>query len=279
IPGVPSPMRHPERVDVVIFRENTEDVYAGIEWASGSPEAEKVRRFLVDEMGSEIREGSGIGIKPISPFGTKRLVAMALRYALQRGRTGLTLVHKGNIMKYTEGAFREWGYELADEEFGDRTVRESAVWEGEDPGDRIVVGDRIADAMFQQLLLRPDEYDVLAMPNLNGDYMSDAAAAQVGGLGMAPGANIGDEVALFEATHGTAPKYTGQDKVNPGSLILSAVMMLEHMGWQEAADLVVRGLEGAIAAKTVTYDLERQMEGARLVKTSGFAEAIIQHMD
>ncbi|HUG39036.1 MAG TPA: isocitrate dehydrogenase (NADP(+)) [Longimicrobiales bacterium] len=279
IPGVPSPVKEPEKVDVVIFRENTEDVYAGIEWAAGTEEAEKVRRFLVDEMGADIRERSGIGIKPISAFGTKRLVAMALRYALQRHRRSLTLVHKGNIMKFTEGAFREWGYEVAREEFGDRTISEAETWDGAEVGDRLVVKDRIADAMFQQILLRPDEYDVLAMPNLNGDYMSDAAAAQVGGLGMAPGANVGDEVALFEATHGTAPKYAGQDKVNPGSLILSAVMMLEHLDWNEAADLVVRGVEGAIAAKTVTYDLERQMEGARLVKTSGFAAAIIDHMD
>ena len=279
IPGVPSPVREPEKVDVVIFRENTEDVYAGIEWASGTADAEKVRRFLVEEMGAEIREESGIGIKPISPFGTKRLVAMAVRYALQRRRKSVTLVHKGNIMKYTEGAFREWGYEVARDSFGDRTITEAETWDGTEPGDRLIIKDRIADAMFQQILLRPDEYDVLAMPNLNGDYMSDAAAAQVGGLGMAPGANVGDEVALFEATHGTAPKYAGQDKVNPGSLILSAVMMLDHLDWDDAAALVVRGLEGAIAAKTVTYDLERQMEGARLVKTSGFADAIIDHMD
>ncbi|HUE77246.1 MAG TPA: isocitrate dehydrogenase (NADP(+)) [Longimicrobiales bacterium] len=279
IPGVPSPVKEPEKVDVVIFRENTEDVYAGIEWASGTEEAEKVRRFLVDDMGADIREGSGIGIKPISAFGTKRLVAMALRYAIQRGRKSVTLVHKGNIMKFTEGAFREWGYEVAREQFADRTVTEAETWDGAEPGDRIVIKDRIADAMFQQILLRPDEYDVLAMPNLNGDYMSDAAAAQVGGLGMAPGANISDDVALFEATHGTAPKYAGQDKVNPGSLVLSAVMMLEHLGWQQAADLGVRGIEGAIAAKTVTYDLERQMEDARLVSTSGFAGAIIDHMD
>ena len=279
IPGVPSPVREPEKMDVVIFRENTEDVYAGIEWAAGTDEAERVRRYLTEEMGAEIREGSGIGIKPISAFGTKRLVAMAIRYAQQRGRDSVTLVHKGNIMKFTEGAFREWGYEVARERFADATLPESDVWDGADPDGRIVMKDRIADAMFQQILLRPEEYGVLAMPNLNGDYMSDAAAAQVGGLGMAPGANIGDEVALFEATHGTAPKYADQDKVNPGSLILSAVMMLEHLGWQEAADRVVRGIEGAIAAKTVTYDLERQMEGARLLKTSEFAEAIIHHMD
>ncbi len=279
IPGVPSPVKHPEKLDVVIFRENTEDVYAGIEWASGTPEAEKVRHFLVDEMGADIREKSGIGIKPISAFGTKRLVAMAIRYALQRGRDSVTIVHKGNIMKFTEGAFREWGYEVAKEQFADRIVTEAETWKGVEVGSKLLVKDRIADAMFQQILLRPDEYSVVAMPNLNGDYMSDAAAAQVGGLGMAPGANIGDAVALFEATHGTAPKYAGQDKVNPGSLILSAHMMLEHLGWDEAAERVVRGLEGAVAAKTVTYDLERQMEGATLVKTSGFAEAIVDHMD
>jgi isocitrate dehydrogenase len=279
IAGVPSPVREPEKLDVVIFRENTEDVYAGIEWASGSEEAEKVRRFLVDEMGAKIREESGLGIKPISPFGTKRLVGMAIRYAMQRGRDSVTLVHKGNIMKFTEGAFREWGYEVAKEQFGDRTVSEAETWDGADATGKVVIRDRIADAMFQQILLRPDEYSVMAMPNLNGDYMSDAAAAQIGGLGMAPGANMNDEIALFEATHGTAPKYAGQDKVNPGSLILSAVMMLEHLGWNEAADRVVKGLEGAVAARTVTYDLERQMEGATLVGTSGFAEAIVDHMD
>jgi isocitrate dehydrogenase len=252
IPGVPSPVHEPHKVNIVIFRENTEDVYAGIEWASGTPEAEKLRRFLVDEMGADIREASGIGIKPISPFGTKRHVAASIRYALERDRASVTLVHKGNIMKFTEGAFRDWGYEVAK--------------------------DRIADAMFQQVLLRPDEYDVLTTPNLNGDYISDACAAQVGGLGMAPGANVGDEVAVFEATHGTAPKYAGLDKVNPGSLVLSAVMMLEHLKWDEAARLVDRGIEGAVQAKTVTYDLERQMEGATLLKTSEFAEAIVSNM-
>jgi isocitrate dehydrogenase len=278
IKGVPSPMKEPEKLDVVIFRENTEDVYAGIEWASGTPEAEKVRDFLTREMGADIREGSGIGIKPISPFGTKRHVAAAIRYALDRGRRSVTLVHKGNIMKFTEGAFSDWGYEVAREQFADRTIPESRVWDGEDPAGRVVIGDRIADAMFQQVLLRPDEYDVLATPNLNGDYLSDACAAQVGGLGMAPGANVGDEVALFEATHGTAPKYAGQDKVNPGSVILSAVMMLEHMGWDEAARKVEAGIEGAIAARTVTYDLERQMEGATKVSTSEFGERIVEHM-
>jgi len=278
IKGVPSPMKEPEKLDVVIYRENTEDVYAGIEWASGTDEANRVRAFLVDEMGASIREGSGIGIKPISPFGTKRHVAAAIRYSLERNRRSVTLVHKGNIMKFTEGAFRDWGYEVAEEQFADTTVAEPAVWEGADPAGKLLINDRIADAMFQQVLLRPDEYDVLATPNLNGDYLSDACAAQVGGLGMAPGANIGDEIAVFEATHGTAPKYTNLNKVNPGSLILSAVMMLEHLGWNEAAEAVNRGVEGAIDAKTVTYDLERQMEGATTVTTSEFGQAIISHM-
>jgi len=278
IPGVPSPMKRPDLLDVVIYRENTEDVYAGIEWESGTDEAEQVRQFLTKDMGASIREGSGIGIKPISPFGTKRHVEAAIRYAIERGRSSVTLVHKGNIMKFTEGAFRDWGYELAAEKFPDRTIAEERIWDGEDPAGRVVIKDRIADAMFQQVLLRPDEYDVLATPNLNGDYLSDACAAQVGGLGMAPGANIGSEVAVFEATHGTAPKYTNQDKVNPGSLILSAVMMLEHLGWDEAARSVDRGLEGAIAQKTVTYDLERQMEGATKVSTSAFASAIIENI-
>ncbi|MBI4538846.1 MAG: isocitrate dehydrogenase (NADP(+)) [Gemmatimonadetes bacterium] len=277
IPGVPSPVREPEKLDVVIFRENTEDVYAGIEWRAGTPEAERVRCFLQDELGAEIREGSGIGIKPISAFGTKRLVAAAIRYALDRRRDSVTLVHKGNIMKFTEGAFRDWGYEVARERFCEQTIPESDVG-ADGAGTRIVIKDRIADAMFQQVLLRPDEYDVIATPNLNGDYLSDACAAQVGGLGMAPGANVGDEAAVFEATHGTAPKYAGQDKVNPGSLLLSAVMMLEHLHWDEAAALVVKGLEGAIGARTVTYDLERQMEGAKLLRTSEFAEAIVGHM-
>jgi isocitrate dehydrogenase len=277
IPGVPSPVREPQRVNVVIFRENTEDVYAGIEWQGGSPAAEKVRQFLVNEMHADVREASGIGIKPISPYGTKRLVAAAIRYALQRRRRSVTLVHKGNIMKYTEGAFRDWGYEAAREQFGDRTIAEAEL-QG-DAGNRLVIKDRIADSMFQQILLRPDEYDVLATPNLNGDYLSDAAAAQVGGLGMAPGANVGDDAAVFEATHGTAPKYANTDKINPGSLILSGVMMLEHLGWQEAADLVVHGLERTIANKTVTYDLERQMAGATLVSTSRFGQEIARNME
>jgi isocitrate dehydrogenase len=278
IKGTPSPMKEPERLDVVIYRENTEDVYAGIEWASGTPEAEKVRRFLVEEMGSNIRERSGIGIKPISPLGTKRHVAASIRYALERGRASVTLVHKGNIMKFTEGAFRDWGYEEAKESFREQIVTEAETWDGASAEGKVLVKDRIADAMFQQVLLRPDEYDVITTPNLNGDYLSDACAAQVGGLGMAPGANIGDDVAVFEATHGTAPKYTGMDKVNPGSLILSARMMLEHLGWQEAADKVLAGLAGAVSAKTVTYDLERQMDGATTLKTSEFAEAIVRHM-
>jgi isocitrate dehydrogenase len=278
VKGVPSPMKEPEKLDVVIFRENTEDVYAGIEWASGSDEAERVRRFLVEEMGANIRELSGIGIKPISPFGTKRHVAASIRYAIERGRSSVTLVHKGNIMKFTEGAFRDWGYECAAEEFADWTVTEESVWAGASANGKVLIKDRIADAIFQQVLLRPDEYDILTTPNLNGDYLSDACAAQVGGLGMAPGANVGDQVAVFEATHGTAPKYAGKDKVNPGSLVLSAVMMLEHMRWNEAAMLVNKGLEGAVGAKTVTYDLERQMEGATMVSTSGFGEAIVRHM-
>ncbi len=278
IPGVPSPVREPGKVDMVVFRENTEDVYAGIEWASGTPEAEAVRSFLVERMGASIREASGIGIKPISPFGTKRHVAAAIRYALARGRDSVTLMHKGNIMKFTEGAFRDWGYEVAAEQFADSTVPESRLWEGEEANGRVVIKDRIADSMFQQVLLRPGEYSVVATPNLNGDYLSDACAAQVGGLGMAPGANVGDSVALFEATHGTAPKYAGLNRVNPGSLILSAAMMLEHLGWDESARAIDRGLEGAVAVRRVTYDLERQMEGATRVSTSQFAETIVDHM-
>ncbi len=279
--GVPSPVRHPERMDVVIFRENTEDVYAGIEWQEATPEARRLIEFLKRDLSVEVREDSGIGIKPISITGTKQLVRKAIRYALDRGRRSVTLVHKGNIMKYTEGAFRDWGYEVAREEFGDRTITESDLWEmhgGRVPEDKIVVKDRIADSMFQQILTRTDEYDVIATLNLNGDYLSDACAAQVGGLGMAPGANIGDYTALFEATHGTAPKYTGQDKVNPGSLILSGVMMLEYLGWQEAADLVVKGMQETILQKRVTYDLERQMEGATLLKCSEYADAIVENM-
>jgi len=277
-PGVPSPLRHPERVDVVIFRENTEDVYAGIEWQSGTPEARKVIGWLNREMGTHISELAGIGIKPITEYGTKRLVRKAIRYALEHDRKSVTLVHKGNIQKYTEGAFRNWGYELARQEFGDATVTEEEVAAGADPSGKVIIKDRIADIMFQMMLLRPDEFDVIATPNLNGDYLSDAVAAEVGGVGIAPGANISDYVAVFEATHGTAPKYANQDKVNPGSLLFSGVMMLEYLGWQEAADLIVDAYKKTIAQKIVTYDFARQMEGAREVKTSEFATAVIENM-
>jgi len=279
IPGTPSPLKNPERVDFVIFRENTEDLYAGIEWPGGSEEAQKVMRFLREELAVEVREGSGIGIKPISPFATKRLVRRAIEYALEHGRRSVTLVHKGNIMKYTEGAFRDWGYEVAEQEFPGKAIREDEGGDsGAVPDGRVVVKDRLADAMFQQVLLRPEEYDVLATPNLNGDYLSDACAAQVGGLGMAPGANCGDEVAIFEATHGSAPKYADQDKVNPGSLILSGAMMLEYLGWIEAARLIEEGMQRTIQAKTVTYDLHRQMKGATLLSCSRFGEAVVSNM-
>jgi isocitrate dehydrogenase len=278
IPGVPSPVKRPDLVDMVIFRENMEDVYSGIEWEKGSNEAKKMIDLLAKEFGVTIPEDAGLGIKPISVGRTKNLVRRAIRYALAHGRDSVTLVHKGNIMKFTEGAFKEWGFELASEEFNDVTIPESEL-SGDIPKGKVLIKDRIADAMFQQVLLRPGEYSVIATPNLNGDYLSDALAAQVGGLGMAPGANIGDEAALFEATHGTAPKYAGQDKVNPSSLILSAVMMLDHMGWVEAAQLIYRGIEGAVAEKRVTYDLERQMEGATKVSCSGFAKAIVENMD
>lgn len=279
--GVAAPVKHPEKLDVVIFRENTEDVYAGIEWKSGTPEVKKVIDFLNKEMGSSIREDSGIGIKPISKFGTERLVKKAIQYAIDQKKPSVTLVHKGNIMKFTEGAFKEWGYETAKKYFTDQTITEKEVGElhnGVVPAGKIVIKDRIADAMFQQVLLRPDEYSVIATPNLNGDYISDACAAQVGGLGLAPGANISEFVAVFEATHGTAPKYANKNMVNPGSVILSAQMMLEYLGWNEAAKLVIKGLEGAIAAKTVTYDLERQMTGATKLGTSEFADAMIKAM-
>ena len=278
--GVPAPVTHPEKMDVVIFRENTEDVYAGIEWEQGTPEVKKVIDLLKTEMGVEIREDSGVGIKPISIFGTKRLARMAIQYAIEHGRKSVTFVHKGNIMKFTEGAFCAWGYELAKEEFPNETITESELYDkydGNVPDGKIIVNDRIADSMLQQILTRTDEYDVIVTPNLNGDYLSDAAAAQVGGIGMAPGGNLNDEVALFEATHGTAPKYADQDVVNPGSLILSAVMMLEHIGWQEAADLIIAGLEKTILQKRVTYDLERLMDGATKVRTSEFGEAIIEN--
>ncbi len=281
IPGVPSPVKSPEKLDIVIFRENTEDVYAGIEWKGGSAEAERIREFINSNFEKNIRENSGIGIKPISPFGTKRLVRKAVEYAVAHGRGSVTLMHKGNIMKFTEGSFRDWGYELAAEEFGEGVISEEALWEkhdGQVPEGQLVMRDRIADSMFQQILLRPDEYEVIATPNLNGDYISDAAAAQVGGLGMAPGANMGDSIGLFEATHGTAPKYAGQDKVNPSSVILSGVMMLEHLGWQEAADCIVRAMEETILQKRVTYDLARQMEGATKVATSAYADTIISNI-
>jgi isocitrate dehydrogenase len=279
--GTPSPMKHPEKVDMVVFRENIEDVYAGIEWEAGSQEALKLREFLEKELGKKVREGSGIGIKPISSFGTKRLVRMAIQYALAHGKKSVTLVHKGNIMKFTEGAFRDWGYELAKEEFGSQIVLERDLGEaGQNsvPPGKLVIKDRIADAMFQQILLRPEEYEVLATPNLNGDYISDALAAQVGGLGMAPGANIGDEAAVFEATHGTAPKYANQDMINPGSLLLSGAMMFDYLGWSEVAQRITQSLEKTISQKIVTYDLARQMEGARKVKCSEFASVLIENI-
>jgi isocitrate dehydrogenase len=275
-------MKEPGKLDVVIFRENTEDVYSGIEFEQGTPEARKVIDFFNREMGRSIREDSGIGVKPISVAGTERLVRRAIQYALDHGRESVSLVHKGNIMKFTEGAFRDWGYALAKREFREQIVTESELWddfEGKLPVGKVLIKDRIADAMFQQLLLRPDEYDVLATPNLNGDYLSDACAAQVGGLGIAPGANIGDRAALFEATHGTAPKYAGQDKVNPGSVVLSGVMMLEYMGWNEAGKLIERAIESAIVQKRVTYDFERQMDGATLVSCSGFGDVLIENIE
>jgi isocitrate dehydrogenase len=275
--GVPSPVKEPQKVDMVIFRENIEDVYAGIEWKAGSDEANRMIEFIAG-LGKKIRPGSGIGIKPISEFGSKRLVRKAIQYAIAQSRGSVTLVHKGNIQKFTEGAFKDWGYQVARDEFGDRTITEDDVWSqhgGKAPAGKVVIKDRIADSMFQQALLRPDEYDVLATTNLNGDYLSDALAAQVGGLGMAPGSNEGDGFALFEATHGTAPKYANQDKVNPGSLILSGVMMLRWMGWGEAGDAIEAALARTIEQKRVTYDLERQMQGATLLKTSELAEAIV----
>ncbi len=281
--GVPSPVKKPGDVDMTIFRENSEDIYAGIEWKAGSPEADKVIKFLKEEMGvTKIRfdENCGIGIKPVSKEGTKRLARKALQYVVDNDRDSLTIVHKGNIMKFTEGAFKEWAYEIAADEFG-ATLLDGGPWmQFKNPrtGKNVIVKDAIADAMLQQILLRPAEYDVIATLNLNGDYLSDALAAEVGGIGIAPGANLSDSIAMFEATHGTAPKYAGKDQVNPGSLILSAEMMLRHMGWVEAADLIIKGTNGAISAKTVTYDFERLMEGAQLLSCSQFGDAMISHM-
>lgn len=281
--GVPSPVKAPELVDMVIFRENSEDIYAGVEWKADSAEAKKVIEFLTKEMGvKKIRfpEHCGIGIKPVSEEGTKRLVRKAIEYTINNDRDSLTFVHKGNIMKFTEGAFKDWGYEVATKEFGAQLLDGGPWMQINNPktGKKIIIKDMIADAMLQQILLRPAEYDVIATLNLNGDYISDALAAEVGGIGIAPGANLSDSVAMFEATHGTAPKYAGQDKVNPGSIILSGEMMLRHMGWIEAADLIIKGIDGAIAAKTVTYDFERLMQGAKLLSCSQFGEAIISHM-
>ena len=276
--GVPSPMREPQKLDVVIFRENIEDVYSGVEYRAGSPEADAVIGFLTERFGAKIRPGSAIGIKPMSKFGSQRLVAKAIEYALRAGRRSVTLVHKGNIMKFTEGGFREWGYEVAKSRFGDKTITEDDAGKGKGETGKVIMKDRITDAMFAQLVLRPDEYAVIAAPNLNGDLLSDAAAAQVGGLGLAPGGNVGDGFAVFEATHGTAPKYAGQDKVNPGSVILSGAMMFEELGWDDVATAIARGLGGAIRSRRVTYDLARLMPGATEVSTSAFAECIIEHV-
>jgi isocitrate dehydrogenase len=277
--GVPSPLRKPEDFDIVIFRENTEDVYSGIEFEAGTPENAKLAKFLREEMGANFFEGAGLGVKPISEFGTKRLVRKAIQYAIDNGRESVTLVHKGNIMKFTEGAFRKWGYEVAAEEFGDRTITEDELWEkhdGKAPAGKIVIKDRIADIMFQLLQLRPAEFDVLATMNLNGDYLSDAAAASVGGIGIAPGANMADNVAVFEATHGTAPKYAGKDKVNPSSLLFSGVMMFDYIGWTEVGRLIENAFEQVVAKGIVTYDFARQIDNATEVSTSGFADALIE---
>ena len=281
IDSVPSPVKNPEFVDMVVFRENTEDLYAGIEFQSGTPEADEVRTFINEKMGTELSPHTGIGVKPISEENTKRLVARAVTHALENNLASVTLMHKGNIMKFTEGAFAKWGYEVAQERFGDHTITENQLYEeydGKTPQGKVVIKDRIADMLFQQVLLRPREFDVIATPNLNGDYISDALAAQVGGLGMAPGANIGDQCAVFEATHGTAPKYAGLDKVNPSSLILSGVMMLTYMGWKEASDLIWQSLVATVKQRTVTYDLARQIEGASEVKCSEFAQAIVDNI-
>jgi len=279
--GVPSPVKHPEKLNVVVYRENTEDVYAGIEWPAGSPEALKLIAFLEKELGKKVRQDSGIGIKPISITATKNLVRRAIQYALDNNRRSVTIVHKGNIMKYTEGAFRDWGYEIAREEFGSRTVTEEEVttkYNFKVPDGKLLIKDRIADSMLQQILTRPDEYDVIATPNLNGDYLSDACAAQVGGLGIAPGANIGDGCAVFEATHGTAPKYADKDAINPGSVLLSGCMMFEHMGWKDVAQTIQNAFAKTIQQGKVTYDLERLMTGATKLKTSEFAKAIVENM-
>jgi isocitrate dehydrogenase len=281
IDPVPSPMKSPEKIDMVVFRENTEDLYAGIEWQAESPEAEALITFLTDKMGAAVPENAGIGIKPISAKNTKRLVAAAISHAIDNGYSSVTLMHKGNIMKFTEGAFCKWGYEVAAERFGDKTVTEQDLWDrynGNRPAGKIIIKDRIADMLFQQVLLRPDEFGVIATPNLNGDYISDALAAQVGGLGMAPGANIGDDCAVFEATHGTAPKYANLDKVNPSSLILSGAMMLDYMGWKPAADMIRKSLQATIRSGTVTYDLARQISGATQVSCSAFGNAVIVKM-
>jgi isocitrate dehydrogenase len=279
--GVPSPMKRPEEVDMVIFRENTEDVYSGIEYQSGTPENRKLAKFLREEMGVDFFEDAGLGIKPISPFGSKRLIRKAIQYAIDNGRPSVTLVHKGNIMKFTEGAFRNWGYELAREEFADQTITEDELWEkydGKQPVGKVVIKDRIADITFQLMQLRPSEFDVLATMNLNGDYLSDALAAEVGGMGIAPGANMADHIAVFEATHGTAPKYSNLDKVNPSSLMFSGCMMFDYIGWHEVSDLIKQAFTRTVADKIVTYDFARQMDGATEVPTSGFADALIERL-
>jgi isocitrate dehydrogenase len=279
--GTPSPVKTPEKLDIVLFRENTEDVYAGVEFKADSPEANEIIKLINEKFGKNIRPGSGIGVKPMSAFGSKRLVKKAIEYALTHGRKSVTIVHKGNIMKFTEGSFKEWGYEVAKEEFGNVTVTEDEVWAnhgGKVPEGKLLIKDRIADSMFQQVLLRPDEYDVVATPNLNGDYLSDAAAAQVGGLGIAPGANLSYSIGLFEATHGTAPKYANLDKINPGSVILSGVMMFDYIGWTEVARMIESALQKTISSKVVTYDFARLMDGAKEVKTSEFANEIVKNM-
>lgn len=282
IPGIPSPMKNPQEMDMVVFRENTEDVYSGVEWQAESEGADRIIQFMKEELDANVREGSAIGIKPMSEYASKRLIRRAIEYAIERNRDSVTLVHKGNIMKFTEGAFREWGYELAEEEYPEQTISEDEMWEkhdGEAPEGKVVIKDRIADNMLQQLITRTSRYGVLAMPNLNGDYLSDAAAGQVGGLGVAPGGNLGDGYALFEPTHGSAPKYAGMDKVNPTSEILSGLMMLREMGWEEAADLTLDAIEATVKQGTVTYDLHRQMDDATKVATSEFAGHINENLE